>query len=118
MAKKILQTSNELQFTNKVDGPIALDERNNIPEERIDTSENQENNGNTKNSDHRNVTESDEISLNIKEEAVQAFQSAQKPAKNTVPSPLVITPKRRDLSHIGMMEAAFENGYDSDGIEI
>ena len=115
MAKKILHTSNELQFTNKVDGPMALDESNNILEERIDTSENQENNGNTKNSDHGNLAESDGISLNIKEEVVQAFQSAQKPAKNTEPSPLVITPKRRDLSHIGIMEAAFENGYDNDG---
>ena len=28
---------------------------------------------------------------------------------------MVTTPKQKDLSHIGKMEAAFENGYDSDG---
>ena len=52
-------------------------------EERIDLSENQGNNGNMKNSDCGNDEEINEISLDIKEEAVEAFQSALKPAKKT-----------------------------------
>ena len=55
-----------------------------------------------------------EISHQVNQEGLEALQSTFQPAKDAGPSLMVTMPKRKDLSHIGTIEAAFENGYDSD----
>ena len=101
-----------LQSTNQVPLSIDIEEADDIPEERIDLTGNKRNREDSDNSD---CGDEDEKSLQIKEEGLEALQSALEPAKDAGPSPMVTTPKRKDLSHIGKMEPAFKNGYDSDG---
>ena len=111
MVKKILQTTNELQIQNRIAESIALEETNNIPEERLNSSEKQGNTANSRNSDCSN---DDEIGRNIKEEALETLQTPRKVPDVIDIDPIDTTPVRRSLEHIERMEEAFEDGYDTD----
>ena len=92
---------------------IDIEATDNILADQINSTStwNQRNTDCSTNSDCR---DDNEISHQIKAEGLEAFLSPLQPAKDAL-SPTVATPKQRDLSHIWKMEAAFKNGYDSDG---
>ena len=54
MAKTVGSSSDQLQIQNKLDTSLALQPMDNIPEERIDSSENQGNNVDLENFDRGN----------------------------------------------------------------
>ena len=110
MVKKILQTTNELQIQNRIAGSIALKETNNIPEERLNSSEKQGNTANSRNSDCSN---DNEIGRKIKEEALDTLQTPRRVPEVIDIDPIDTTPVRRSLEHIEQMEEAFEDWYDT-----
>ena len=111
MVKKILQTTNELQIQNRIAGSIAMEETNNIPEERLNSSEKQGNTANSRNSDCSN---DNETGRKIKEEALDTFQTPKQIPEQVHMNPGDTTPSERNLQHIERMEEAFEDGYDTD----
>ena len=92
-----------------------MEETNNIPEERMNSSEKQGNTANFRNSD---CSIDGEIGRKIKEEALDTLQTPKQIPEQVHMSrinPVDTTPSERNLQHIESQEAAFENGYDSDG---
>ena len=101
MAKTVSSSSDQLQIQNKLDTSLALQPMDNIPEERIDSSENQKfGRGND-----------NKISHQIKAEALAAFQTPRQVLEQIDINPVNTTPVARNLQHIESQEGAFENGY-------
>ena len=96
------------QFKVKIASSIAVQPMNNIPEERIDLSENQ---GNTVDLEKFGRGNDNEISHQIKAEALAAFQTPRQVLEQIDINPVNTTPVARNLQHIESQEGAFENGY-------
>ena len=88
-----------------------MEETNNIPEERLNSSEKQGNTANSRNSDCSN---DNETGRKIKEEALDTFQTPKQIPEQVHMNPVDTTPSERNLQHIERMEEAFEDGYDTD----
>ena len=112
MVETVLQDTDKVQIQDKVAQSIALQESDNTPKERIGLTGNEGINTNICNSDPiDDDKDGDQISLQIKAEALQAFRTP-----NHVPEQIDIdqvetTWVQRNLQHMENMESAFEKGY-------
>jgi len=86
-----------------------------IPEEWIDSAENQ---GNTVDLENFNRGNDNKTSCQIKAEGLEGFETHRQIPEQIDINPAIdlvnTTPVARNLQHIKSQEGAFENGYDSD----
>ena len=97
MVETVLQDTDKVQIQDKVAQSIALQESDNTPKERIGLTGNEGINTNIYNSDPTNDDDGDQISLQIKAEALQAFHTPNHVPEHIDINQVETTPVQRNL---------------------